>query len=65
MPQIRFTKPARAITPGQALVLYDGEICLGSGRLLYPGPTLFEQNLDAGELEVSTRSFSAEPVVQL
>ncbi|KAL2645503.1 hypothetical protein R1flu_013090 [Riccia fluitans] len=41
--QIKFSKPARAITPGQALVLYDGDVCLGAARLQHPGPSLFEQ----------------------
>lgn len=28
---IRFSEPQRAVAPGQVFVLYDGEICLGSG----------------------------------
>ena len=27
--QVRFTRPQRAVTPGQSLVLYAGEVCLG------------------------------------
>jgi tRNA-specific 2-thiouridylase len=27
--EIRFDEPQRAVTPGQSVVLYDGEICLG------------------------------------
>ncbi|ERS89030.1 MULTISPECIES: tRNA 2-thiouridine(34) synthase MnmA [unclassified Halomonas] len=27
--EVRFMDPQRAVTPGQSLVLYDGEICLG------------------------------------
>ena len=27
--EVRFDRPQRAVTPGQSLVLYDGDICLG------------------------------------
>ncbi|GAA0568341.1 tRNA 2-thiouridine(34) synthase MnmA [Halomonas salifodinae] len=29
--EVHFDAPQRAVTPGQSLVLYDGEICLGGG----------------------------------
>ena len=31
MAQVRFVSPQRGITPGQFLVLYDGEVVLGGG----------------------------------
>lgn len=30
---IVFDKPQKAITPGQAVVLYDGNVCLGGGTI--------------------------------
>ena len=34
MVRVVFEEPQRAITPGQAVVLYDGEFVLGGGRIL-------------------------------
>ena len=31
--RIRFDRPQRAVTPGQYVVLYDGETCLGGGAI--------------------------------
>lgn len=32
--EIFFDKPQRAVTPGQAAVLYDGDIVLGGGTII-------------------------------
>ncbi|MCI7146227.1 MAG: tRNA 2-thiouridine(34) synthase MnmA [Clostridiales bacterium] len=32
--EIRFDEPQRAITPGQAAVLYDGDVVLGGGKII-------------------------------
>ncbi len=29
--EVEFAQPQRAVTPGQSIVLYDGEVCLGGG----------------------------------
>lgn len=33
---VRFDEPQRAVTPGQSLVIYDGEVCLGGGIITKP-----------------------------
>lgn len=37
--RIQFSQPQRAVTPGQAVVLYAGEECLGGGTIVQAQPT--------------------------
>lgn len=37
---VRFERPLRDVTPGQAVVFYDGEVCLGGGIIEPPGRPL-------------------------
>lgn len=40
---VRFDEPGVAITPQQACVLYDGELCLGAALIALPGTSLHEE----------------------
>ena len=48
---VRFDRPVRALTPHQALVLYDGDVCLGAGLLRHHGATVYEHG---GTVPLST-----------
>lgn len=40
---VRFDEPQKAVTPEQAFVMYDGDVCLGSALIQHSGATLFEK----------------------
>ena len=52
--QVNFERPQRAVTPGQSLVLYDGEECLGGAVIAATDAPL--------ERQLAGSSFSSEVV---
>jgi tRNA-specific 2-thiouridylase len=42
--EVHFVRPQRAVTPGQSLVLYDDEVCLG-GAVIAATDAPLEQRL--------------------
>ena len=45
---VRFARPQRAVTPGQSLVLYDGDVCLGGAVIATTDAPLDNLPLPAG-----------------
>lgn len=40
---VTFAYPERAVTPGQSIVFYDQEVCLGGGIIQEAGPSYYKQ----------------------
>lgn len=54
---VHFPTAAKAITPQQEFVVFDGEVCLGSAPVVAPGRTLAEVRT---QRELRTVGASAE-----
>ena len=51
---VRFARPQRAVTPGQSLVLYDGDICLGGAVIAATDAPLGTQSGDTSARSITT-----------
>jgi tRNA-specific 2-thiouridylase len=54
---VRFSEPQRAVTPGQSVVFYDGEICLGGAVIDAPVENLFTHPHSHNQILLQDQAF--------